>query len=338
MHKISTALIFAAVLTAAALPAFAQGAPKLVIDEKTIDLGEVAQGDVRDIVFELKNEGEKNLVVRAVRPTCGCTVAEFDREIPAGGTGAIRATLDTAGFKGAIAKSILVMTDDGQNPTTTLVIKAFVQPFVEILPRALIRFNVLQREGGEQKIVVVGTEKSGDFKITGVESDSEHLAAKVRPLTEEEMIPGKGAPQYEVTVQLQDSAPVGPLGGVIKIMTDMPKAKELEVKAFGVVRALLRVTPPELQFGVVDARMAPSRNVIVVNNQADNPIKVTEAVVDDDDFTTAIVEVEPGKRYQVTVTVKRGAAGNGIKDATLTLTTTDGQEPEMKVPVRANLR
>ncbi|MCD4751039.1 MAG: DUF1573 domain-containing protein [Thermoanaerobaculales bacterium] len=338
MKKISIALTIAAVLVLTALPVFAQGAPKLVIAEKVIDLGEVAQGEVSKVVFELRNEGDKTLTVRSVRPTCGCTVAEYDKEISAGGKGSIRATLDTAGFKGAIAKSIMVMSDDGQNPTTVLVIKALVQPYIEIMPRALVRFNVLQQEEAKQKVVIAATERSGKFKITGAEADSEFLEVTFRSLQEDEMIPGKPSPQYELAVQLSSDAPVGPLSSVITVKTSAKKAEKLEIKVFGVVRALLRVTPPELQFGVVEARMAPARNVIVVNNRPGSPIEITKAVVNDPAFTTEIIEIEKGKRHQVTVTVKRTAAGAGIKNAILTLTTTDAETPELTVPVKANLR
>ena len=65
-----------------------------------------------DAVFELVNEGNATLTVKAVRPTCGCTVADFDREIAPGATGTVKAKLDTKDFAGPISKSILVMTDD----------------------------------------------------------------------------------------------------------------------------------------------------------------------------------------------------------------------------------
>ena len=38
---------------------------------------------------------------------------------------------------------------------------------------------------------------------------------------------------------------------------------EVEVKVYGVVRALLNVTPGQVQFGAVEAKARPGRNVIV---------------------------------------------------------------------------
>ena len=337
MQNRGKTLVLGVAIAAMASLVMAQGSPKLVIEEKIIDLGEVPQGVVKDVEFELRNEGSGLLTVKSVRPTCGCTVAEYDKEIPVDGTGKVRAKLDTAGFKGAISKSILVMTDDPGNPTMTLAIKAVVQPFIDVLPRSLVRFNALQKEEAEQKVVLVGTERSGAFKVTGVESESDALEVSFRALGEDERIEGKSDTQYEVTIRLAEDAPVGPISSVVKVKTSAAEAKEVEIKVFGVLRALLRVTPPELQFGAVESVQAPVRNLIVVNNRQGTKVEITDASIDDPAFTTEIVAVEVGKRYQITVGVK-GDASAGIKDATLVLKTTDPDSPELIVPVRASLR
>jgi hypothetical protein len=53
----------------------------MVVPEKVKDMGTVAQGAVVDIDFVISNEGTEALQIKAVRPTCGCTVADYDKEI-----------------------------------------------------------------------------------------------------------------------------------------------------------------------------------------------------------------------------------------------------------------
>lgn len=337
MRKFGKTLVMVAVMVSMVSIVAAQGGPKLVVEEKVIDLGEVPQGVVKDVEFELRNEGAAVLTIKSVRPTCGCTVADFDKEIPIDGKGAVRAKLDTTGFKGAISKSILVMTDDPAVPTLSLAIKAIVQPYIDVMPRALVRFNALQMEKAEQKVVLVGTERSGAFTVTGVETDSEALEVSYRALGDGERIEGKSDTQYEIVISLAEDAPVGPISSVVKVMTTAAQAKVVEIKVFGVLRALLRVTPPELQFGAVEAVQAPGRNLIIVNNRAGTSVEITEASIDDPAFSAEIIPVEKGKRYQVTVSIKRDAKV-GVKDATLVLKTTDPDASELKVPVRASLR
>jgi hypothetical protein len=321
----------------AATGAVAADGPNMVVPEKVKDMGKVAQGDVLSVDFAIVNEGDETLEIKAVRPTCGCTVADFDREIEPGKTGYIKAQLETRDFSGPISKSILVMTNDPQDPTATLVIKTEVHPYVQVLPRALVRFNAVQHEPMEQKITVVADEDVKDFKVTGVKSSVPFLLAAVEPVAADQLLAGKSPQQYEITLTMEEKPPVGPVNAVLEIETNHEKAKTVPVKVFGVVRALLHVTPSQVQFGSVEARKQPGRNVIVVNNRTGGvKVNVTGAAVDDSAFDADVVTIEQGRRYQVTITVKQDASA-GPRDAVLTLETSDPEFPKLEVPVRANI-
>ena len=339
MYRDVVKLIPVAALCLTAGLAGAQGAgPNMVVAEKIVDVGTVAQGEVVEVDFKIANEGNETLQVKAVRPTCGCTVADYDKEIAAGGEGLVKAKLDTKDFSGPISKSILIMTNDPREPTVSVVIKADVRPFVEVLPRPLIRFNAVQSEPMTEKIVVVATERDRDFKVIKVTSHVPFLKPTVRELTGEEKVPGKPGKQFEVGVEIEDDAPVGPVSAKLTIYTDHPKAKEVVVKVYGVVRALIHVTPSQVQFGTVDAKAKAGRNLIVVNNRTgDASMEVTGVSVDDDAFDTTVATIEEGRRYQVTVHVQADAE-IGPHTATLTLKTTDPDFPEITVPVKASIR
>jgi hypothetical protein len=335
MTRFALAVVLA---VATAGVADAQGAPQLVVPSKIIDVGTVSQGVVADAVFELVNEGDAPLVIKAVRPTCGCTVADFDREIEAGATGRVAAKLDTKDFSGPISKSILVMTDDPQMPTVTLVIKADVRPFIEVLPRPLVRFNAVLHEPMNQTFTVVGADPDTQVKVLGVDSSVPFLSTSVRPLGKDELVPGKGPSQYEVTLELDEKAPVGPVNAVLTVNTDLKEAPKVPVKVYGVIRSLIHVTPTQVQFGSVEAASRPGRNLIVVNNRTDGTkIDITDVDVDDPAFDGQVSIIDEGRRYQVTVVVKPDAEP-GSRNATLTLTTTDEDFPKVTVPIRANIR
>ena len=338
--KLATLIAGAAVLLGPLVTGAQQAsdeAPRMVIPEKIIDLGQVAKGAVEDANFTIRNEGGEALEIKAVRPTCGCTVAEYDREIPAGGTGTIRAKLDTTDFNGPISKSILVMTNDPDTPTGTLVIRADVKPYVEVLPRPLVRFNAIQQQDAAEKILLVGSGEVEKFKVVRVEPSADYILTELRPLPEDERIAGRSDSQYELTLSLADDAPVGPVNGQVVVHTDHPKAKAIPIRLFGVVRALLHVTPPQLQFGAVEASVKPGRHLIVVSNRPETDVEITAAEVDDPAFEVEVHPIQEGQRYQVTVTMTPDAE-TGPHDATLTLRTTDPAFPEVKVPVRATVK
>ncbi len=320
-------------------PVYAQGTTqgvRMVVPEMVKDFGTVAQGEQVETAFTITNEGSATLEIRNVRPTCGCTVADYDKEIAPGETGAIRAKLDTARFNGPISKSILVLTNDPETTTMTLVMKADVQPIVEVLPRPLIRLNAIQGEPATERLVVVSS-RLEDFEVTGVTPSVPYLETSVRKLAKDERVDGKADDQYEVRVSLKESAPVGPLNATLKIETDSSEAKSIEVKLFGVVRALIHVTPSEVRFGSVEAKVKPGRNIIVVNNRADRPMQVTAVDVDNPAFEAAMYSIQDGKRYQITVTVN-GDAEPGAQEGTLSITTDDPERPVLTVPVSATIR
>ncbi len=342
MQARRTAIVATALLCLIAAPVGAQqsgaSGPKLVVPEKVLDKGTVAKGDIVEADFKLVNEGSESLLVKAVRPTCGCTVADYDREIPAGGEGWLKAKLDTSDFSGPVSKSILVMTNDPQDPTVTVVIKATVRPFIEVLPRPLIRFNAIKQEDMVQKVTLVSGDDERDFTVTKVESNVPYLEAEARKLGKEELLSGRPDTQYEISLSLAEDAPVGPVNAQLAVHTDHPKAPTVTIKVYGVIRALLHVTPPQVQFGTVEAKANPGRNVIVVNNRSDGATTVvTSAAVNDPAFEAKVSTIEEGRRYQVTVTIK-GDAEPGVKEAVLTVATTDAAFPELTVPVRANIR
>jgi hypothetical protein len=340
MHKTQKTSVVLIAMAIVAASAFAQtgGSPSLVVPSKIIDAGVISQGVTVDAVFDLINEGDAKLVIKAVRPTCGCTVADFDPEIAPGATGKIKAKLDTKDFAGPISKSILVMSDDPQNPTVTLVIKADIRPFIEILPRPLIRFNAVLHEPMNQTFIVVGADPEKDVSVRSVTSSVPFIETSMRPLGEDELVPGKSKTQYEVTLSLADDAPVGPVNAVLSVNTDLKEAPTVPVKIYGVVRAMIHVTPSQVQFGSVEAKTRPGRNLIVVNNRTDGTaVEVIEATIDDPAFAAQVMTIEQGRRYQVTVVVIADA-DPGSRDATLTLKTTDKDFPTVTVPVRANLQ
>jgi hypothetical protein len=87
----------------------------------------------------------------------------------------------------------------------------------------------------------------------------------------------------------------------------------------------------------VTAKSQPGRNLILVNNRSGGAkVTVKSATVNDAAFATEVVNIEAGRRYQVTVTVKSDATP-GPRDAILTLTTSDPEFPTVEVPVRANI-
>ncbi|MEO6981202.1 MAG: DUF1573 domain-containing protein, partial [Mucilaginibacter sp.] len=74
-------LLVCAVILGFAFTASAQDSEKAVFkfNEEKHDFGKIPQGTPVTTVFEFTNVGKEPLIITDVRPTCGCTIADFTK-------------------------------------------------------------------------------------------------------------------------------------------------------------------------------------------------------------------------------------------------------------------
>jgi hypothetical protein len=102
-------------------------APKIVVNEMMIDLGDVAEGQDVSGAFTIVNEGKKPLHIMKVQPECGCTTTKMSSEsVLPGKSTTIDLTFSSEGYSGLVIKNIDVYTNDPVNPKIILRVKAFV--------------------------------------------------------------------------------------------------------------------------------------------------------------------------------------------------------------------
>ena len=71
--------------------------------------GKITEGQKLDVSFRFKNTGDKPLIIRTIRPGCGCTAAEPPKEpVAPGGEGTIKATFNSQGKEGHNSKAIYI--------------------------------------------------------------------------------------------------------------------------------------------------------------------------------------------------------------------------------------
>ncbi|EAZ79876.1 DUF1573 domain-containing protein [Algoriphagus machipongonensis] len=101
MKKI--AVLFSLFVFALVLNANAQEASGAVISfkEKSVDFGDITQGDKVSHTFELTNSGKTPLIISNVAATCGCTVPSWPKDpIAPGKTAEIKVSFNSTGKMG----------------------------------------------------------------------------------------------------------------------------------------------------------------------------------------------------------------------------------------------
>ncbi|MFT3750914.1 MAG: DUF1573 domain-containing protein [Agriterribacter sp.] len=94
--------------------------------DSTLDKGTITEGEKIEVAYRFRNTGSKPLVIKDVRPSCGCTVAEKPEEpIAPGGEGIIKGVFNSTNKLGPNHKTIHVVTNT-QPDTYALVFNVVV--------------------------------------------------------------------------------------------------------------------------------------------------------------------------------------------------------------------
>ena len=83
------------------------------IDSVHTDLGKITEGQEVEVSWHFKNTGNKPLIIQAVRPGCGCTIADKPMEpIAPGETSMIKAKFNSEGqHLGVVNKQVTVLAN-----------------------------------------------------------------------------------------------------------------------------------------------------------------------------------------------------------------------------------
>lgn len=88
--------------------------PKGAIEIKnnSLKIGDLKQGKIATVNFELKNISKNTIQIFSVSSTCGCTIVEYPKQIIANQKIIIKATFNSTGFIGPVKKELVLITND----------------------------------------------------------------------------------------------------------------------------------------------------------------------------------------------------------------------------------
>jgi Protein of unknown function (DUF1573) len=103
-------------------------APLLKLDTNTLDLGRVRQGIILEKEAVIKNNGKKELSIRAVQPNCKCISAVLSQnKVPSGGEVRLKIQMKSEGRTGTQQKAITLYSNDPRNPVQRITLTAYIE-------------------------------------------------------------------------------------------------------------------------------------------------------------------------------------------------------------------
>lgn len=305
------------------------------VAEPVHDFGKMVKGESGSHTFVLRNSGDEPLRVAGIKPSCGCTVAEFDRVIPPGGEGNVTAVLDTMTVTGKVSSALEVFVEGHQTAMATLELRAEVVPKLLAHPGYARWIYVQHEEEGTISNTLVSVD-GAEFDVLSVEAPMPAIDVSFRPATPEERTEKATGSQWRLDATLDSQAPVGAISGYLTVHTNHPQQKEMRIPVSGFVRPALFIEPPERDFGTVQLT---SRRYATfeVRNFATDPINLTGAESDIPGVSAELKSIEDGRRYNLLVvfdpeTMKEGDFAGEVR------VTTDSEEvPAVSVDLKGKV-
>lgn len=130
-----------------------------------VEIKDVWSGDLIEHAFIVHNDGDAVLKILEVRPTCGCTVAEYDKEIPPGGQGKITAKLNTTNINHETVKPITVKTNDPKAAQITLQLKGKIKARISLDPMNGAQFGQLGPTTPAERIIKITNNTETPLKL-----------------------------------------------------------------------------------------------------------------------------------------------------------------------------
>ncbi len=269
-------------------------------------------------------------------------MTEFDKVIPPGGVGKITASLDTSHYKGPIAKSVQVTTNDPGQRQFALQLKVDIVSVIDVTPTETPTFQMTLGERTPIQELTVSASDGHAFDILAVRADPS-LGVTVRPAPGASTAGsakrrqggpiGGGSSRYLVTITPTREAPVGRSVANVTLTTNRPKAETVPIRAFLLVVGPLQVNPQKLL-----VRPGPEAPVLHVRigKPRGGDLKILKVESSDPEFTASATPVTKGREYDLAVRYT-GKPGRGPVSARITVKTNEPKQPAVVIPLTGRI-
>lgn len=298
--------------------------PKISIDDLSHNFGTVSEGTIVKHSFKVKNEGNADLIIQRLVPSCGCTASNADSDlIKAGTEGAVNVEFDTTGFSGDKLKSVKLYSNDSERPSVLLTLKGIVEPEIIIEPRAVIFENVLKGSKRVQEVIVRAASGS-KAKILNVTSSSQKLDLQIKEKSNSRIL---------LAVSLNnDNLKLGEIRERLVVNYSNNGSQEyLNIPVFAVVEGQIKVSPPVLSFGIIEGKEIIKRS-LKIESRGTSSFNLKSIVSNHPAVTATIKPVQPGKIFVVEVALDPKKVTKQIR-ALMTIETSSVEDPKLYVNI-----
>jgi Protein of unknown function (DUF1573) len=323
-------------LTAAAVAVGTDAVPQARLAETDHDFGEVRLGQTVSHDFPVKNLGKGVLKVERAELSLP-NMALRAEAIEPGADGRIGLELKTAGMAGLIEAQALIYFNDPQLPKAVLTLRGRVRPPIEFLPFGAVYLAAFRGEPVERIVTVVNHEEKPNA-VKHVQSEGGHFLASLKTVD-----PGK---VYAVTVKVVPGTPVGRYEETLAVEMTSPAGRVLKVPVHLFVKPDLYASQDAVDFGEFSldqvrrsAGIQEMLNQTLIVTSRRDQFSILSIVCDQPAVTVRQTPASgPSKTFRLDVSLNLDRLERGPFSGTIVVKTGDAELPELKIPIRGDVR
>jgi hypothetical protein len=341
--------------------------PRYVTDKNSYSFGKMDQNTVGRHVFEIRNEGVGDLLLRIQHTSCGCTSVKlgdvvWDPSQPAPKTvvtvvpgGAIGFEMDwnTEEKSGDFRTTANLDTNDPKQPVATFSVDGEIVPFVEVT-QSQVKMDEARNGDVTTSSTYIFSRKFDDLQLTEIESTNPLVTAEFEPADESTLQSLQATSGVKLTIKVMPGLPIGPFAASLTCKTNKEKRPEVRIDAVGRVLGDVLLTPERLDYGFVRVSEGKTmRSFVKILGESPVEVKISsvqlqqlvdrdpsgqgQAVAVENPFLNVDLTATAGKtaknRWQLKAEVPAGSPG-GMFKGIVELETTHPTAKFVKIPVR----
>lgn len=309
--------------------------PKVFFQPKSIEMGDALQGDPEGFEVQITNTGNAPLSMKFT-PDCGCVSTANAQVIQSGATFLLKGHYDTLMTVGEIHHTLLVTTNDADQPVITVPVHIKVRPTYRFLipsgdvvdlpeKGTDVTAYLLLADGA--KITPTPPQIAG---IPGTATMVPWEGELADPEMNEKAMPRKG---YKITVHLPGALPVpGRAPVTLWVSTDNPKFPTLQTNFFAQRGIVL--LPSQLYMGEIGA--GQQKFSLLLSGPA-NQFHIKKVTTDWPYLAFDYYTSDNGSQYHIQATYN-GKAPKGPALGSVTIETDDPKQPTISAAISATVK
>ncbi|MBP9144589.1 MAG: DUF1573 domain-containing protein [Thermoanaerobaculia bacterium] len=319
-------------------PAAAQGEtakkPKLIVEERLHETGEVARDKVVEHAFKIRNAGDAPLeILRIVQPS-NFEVVSKPATLAPGEAGEVRVRVPLIHDKPvALSKQFELQTNDPDTPSSVLELRILSTEYVVVKP-GFARWIYVQHEPPGTIVQKLASRDGGDFEVLGMSTPPPGITTSMKAAQKE-----AGSPrEWHIDLALSADAPIGPIAGTLLVQVKHPKQSVVPIPLSGFVRPAIVATPNAIHLGEVNLT-AKTAQTLTVKTYSTAPMQVLRVEHDLQGFPPAVLEtLKPGREYKVKLDLDPATMPKGAVQGTLKIHTDSTKVPFITVPIDGTIQ